>query len=59
MTLTTIAQLLIGEALISPGGPVDAATILGAEPRLWGCDDREAAGGLTQAAPASQVLVTV
>ena len=35
MTLTLIAEVLAGETLISPGGPVDAVTAGGLEPFLW------------------------
>lgn len=35
MTLTLIAELLAGETLISPGGPVDSVTACGLEPFLW------------------------
>jgi hypothetical protein len=35
MTLLTIAELLAGEALITPGGPVDRITAVGDEPIVW------------------------
>jgi hypothetical protein len=31
-TLLTIAEVLAGEALVSPGGPVDRATAVGENP---------------------------
>ena len=34
-TLLTIAEVLAGEALVSPGGPIDRATALGEDTRLW------------------------
>ena len=34
-TLLTIAELLAGEALISPGGPVDRVTAMGDDEPLW------------------------
>ena len=54
MNLTAVAQLLIGEALISPGGLVDADTVLDADPALWGVD---ATAPSTVCTP-SEVLVT-
>jgi hypothetical protein len=37
MTLIAIAQLLIGEARLTPGGPVDTETVAGTvEARIWG-----------------------
>lgn len=35
-TLLTIAEVLAGEALVSPGGPVDRDTAMGDTPILWG-----------------------
>lgn len=35
MSLLTIAELLAGEALVTPGGPVDRMTAAGDEPLLW------------------------
>ena len=34
-TLLTIAELLAGEALISPGGPVDRMTAVSDDCELW------------------------
>ena len=34
-TLLTIAEVLAGEALVSPGGPVDRTTAAGEDPPLW------------------------
>ena len=34
-TLLTIAEVLAGEALVSPGGPIDRATALGDDQGLW------------------------
>ncbi len=44
MSLLTIAELLAGEAVITPGGPVDRNTAIGDDERLWG-----------QGAPAAEV----
>jgi len=54
MILTSIAQLLIGEALISPGGLVDAATVIDADPALWGVDSAVPA----RVCPPAEVLIT-
>jgi hypothetical protein len=35
MSLLTIAELLAGEAVITPGGPVDRITALGEDENLW------------------------
>jgi hypothetical protein len=35
MSLLTIAELLAGEAVITPGGPVDRITALGDDESLW------------------------
>jgi hypothetical protein len=35
VTLTLIAEVLAGEARISPGGPVDTDTACGLEPFTW------------------------
>ena len=36
MVLTLVAELLAGETLLTPGGPVDAVTAAGLEPQfLW------------------------
>lgn len=35
MSLLTIAELLAGEALITPGGPVDRITAVGDEAPAW------------------------
>ena len=34
-TLLTIAEVLAGEALVSPGGPVDRSTAASDEAPLW------------------------
>ena len=34
-TLLTIAELLAGEALVSPGGPVDRLTAAGDDDLIW------------------------
>jgi len=34
-TLLTIAEVLAGEALVSPGGPVDRVTAVGDDEVLW------------------------
>jgi len=34
-TLLTIAEVLAGEALVSPGGPVDRATAISDDAPLW------------------------
>lgn len=49
-TLLTIAEVLAGEALVSPGGPVDTVTASGEDARLWGFGRHvEAAPRLTEA----------
>jgi hypothetical protein len=35
VTLTLIAEVLAGETLITPGGPVDNETACGLEPFTW------------------------
>ena len=35
MSLLTISELLAGEAVITPGGPVDRITALGDDESLW------------------------
>jgi len=35
MSLLTIAELLAGEAVITPGGPVDRITAFGDDQNLW------------------------
>lgn len=35
MVLTLVAELLAGETLISPGGPVDSETAASGEVSLW------------------------
>jgi len=35
MSLLTIAELLAGEALVSPGGPVDRLTAVADDIALW------------------------
>jgi hypothetical protein len=35
MSLLTIAELLAGEAVITPGGPVDRITAVGDDEALW------------------------
>lgn len=35
MSLLTIAEVLCGEALVSPGGPVDRTTAVADEDELW------------------------
>jgi hypothetical protein len=35
MTLLTVAELLAGEALVTPGGPVDRTTAVGDDDLLW------------------------
>ena len=35
MSLLTIAELLAGEAAVTPGGPVDRATATGDDQPLW------------------------
>jgi hypothetical protein len=35
MSLVTIAEMLAGEALVSPGGPVDALTAVADDVALW------------------------
>jgi len=35
MSLLTIAELLAGEALVSPGGPVDRLTAMADDVALW------------------------
>ena len=39
-TLLTIAEVLAGEALVSPGGPVDRATAAGTDVLLWALPER-------------------
>ena len=34
-TLLTIAEVLAGEALVSPGGPIDRVTAIGGDAPLW------------------------
>ena len=34
-TLLTIAEVLAGEALVSPGGPIDRSTALSDDAALW------------------------
>ena len=35
MTLLTVAELLAGEALVTPGGPVDRDTAIAEEAIVW------------------------
>jgi hypothetical protein len=35
MSLLTIAELLAGEAMVTPGGPVDRITAVGDDEPLW------------------------
>jgi hypothetical protein len=35
MSLLTIAELLAGEAVVTPGGPVDRITAVGDDETLW------------------------
>ena len=50
-TLLTIAEVLAGEALVSPGGPIDRATALGDDDGLWAFPARpEAAATPAEAA---------
>jgi hypothetical protein len=35
MSLLTIAELLAGEAMVTPGGPVDRITAVGDDQPLW------------------------
>ena len=35
MSLLTIAELLAGEAVVTPGGPVDRITAVGDDDTLW------------------------
>lgn len=37
MVLMLVAELLSGETLVTPGGPVDAETAYGDEPPLFEC----------------------
>jgi hypothetical protein len=60
MNLTLVAEVLSGETLISPGGPVDRVTACGLEPFLWQRwvhDAPEARGALPQAGLETQELV--
>lgn len=34
-TLLTIAEVLAGEELVSPGGPIDRVTAVGSDVELW------------------------
>lgn len=34
-TLLTIAEVLAGEALVSPGGPIDRDTAVGDDTTMW------------------------
>ena len=34
-TLLTIAEVLAGEALVSPGGPIDRSTAVGDDAPMW------------------------
>lgn len=43
MVLMLIAELLAGETLVSPAGPVDALTACGDEPEIMGCRPPEPA----------------
>lgn len=36
MTLLAIAEVLSGEALVSPGGPIDRDTAITDDAQLWG-----------------------
>jgi hypothetical protein len=36
MTLLAIAEVLSGEALVSPGGPIDRDTAISDDAQLWG-----------------------
>ena len=61
MTLLTIAELLAGEALISPGGPVDRQTAAGGDDlALWSIPSpaEAAAAETTPAEAGEEVLVT-
>jgi hypothetical protein len=35
MSLVTIAEILVGETLVSPGGPVDGGTAVADDNVLW------------------------
>jgi hypothetical protein len=50
MSLLTIAELLAGEAVVTPGGPVDRITAVGDDDTLWahGAPAAEAARQLVQ-----------
>ena len=39
-TLLTIAEVLAGEALVSPGGPIDRSTAVGDDASLWALPQR-------------------
>jgi len=43
MVLILVAELLAGETLVSPGGPIDTATAAADEAALWSTAAREAA----------------
>jgi hypothetical protein len=36
MTLLAIAEVLSGEALVSPGGPIDRDTAIADDAQMWG-----------------------
>jgi hypothetical protein len=66
MTLLAIAEVLSGEALVSPGGPIDRDTAVTDDIQLWGPAERRLPEGpqpeqlelVTEPAP-DRVLITV
>ncbi|MFN2582788.1 MAG: hypothetical protein ABR498_08630 [Candidatus Dormibacteria bacterium] len=59
-TLLTIAELLAGETLVSPGGPVDRLTAVPADDvALWQWPDLSARRRTTTIDVAEETLVTV
>ncbi len=52
MSLLTIAEILSGETLVSPGGPVDRLTAAADDVSLWHWDAPSGSAGTTEHAPA-------
>lgn len=55
-TLLTIAEVLAGEALVSPGGPVDRVTAVGSDAQLWGLLEVAEAATVAVEAPVSLLV---
>lgn len=55
-TLLTIAEVLAGEALVSPGGPIDRITAVGFDLPLWELADAAAMSAIEAEAPVSLLV---